>query len=242
MEIDLAGAAYAGAVLFAAYMVRGIAGFGSGLIAVPLLALQFPIKAVVPIVVLLDYLGSASQGMRNRRIVAWREQWPLIPFTLLGVGAGLTLLHEMTSAALATALGAFIIAYAVYQVLPLPDLYGPRVLAVPSGLLGGLVGTLFGTGGPFYIIYFGLRRLEKSVQRATFAMNFLIDGGIRLIAYATFGFFNPEVLTAALAALPVAAVALWVGGRIHVSIARETYVRVISALLLVSGIGLLMKG
>lgn len=242
MEIDLAAAAYAAAVLFVAYVVRGIAGFGSGLIAVPLLALQFPIKAVVPIVVLLDYLGSAGQGVRNRQIIAWHEQWPLIPFTLLGVGIGLTLLHEMTSATLATALGAFIIVYAIYQVLPLPDLSGPRLLAAPSGLLGGLVGTLFGTGGPFYIIYFSLRRLEKSVQRATFAINFLIDGGIRLIAYATFGFFNPDVLLAAGAALPVAGVALWLGGRIHLSIARETYARMISALLLVSGIGLLMKG
>jgi uncharacterized membrane protein YfcA len=113
---------------------------------------------------------------------------------------------------------------------------------VPCGFLGGLVGTLFGTGGPFYIIYFGLRRLEKSVQRATFAVNFLIDGGIRLVAYSSFGFFNPDVLLAILGALPVAGTALWIGGRIHVAIARETYARLISLLLLVSGIGLLMKG
>ena len=40
----------------------------------------------MPIVVLLDYLGSASQGVRNRRVIAWREQLPLIPFTIIGVG------------------------------------------------------------------------------------------------------------------------------------------------------------
>lgn len=49
-------------MIFLAYLVRGLAGFGSGLFAVPLLALQFPIKLVVPVVVLLDYLGSIGQG------------------------------------------------------------------------------------------------------------------------------------------------------------------------------------
>ena len=77
MPIDPFAAGSAAAVLFIAYLVRGIAGFGSGLIAVPLLALLFPIQAVVPVVVLLDYLGSASQGLSNRRLIAWREQLPL---------------------------------------------------------------------------------------------------------------------------------------------------------------------
>jgi len=40
--------AYAAAVLTVAYFVRGISGFGSGLIAVPLLALRFPLTQVVP--------------------------------------------------------------------------------------------------------------------------------------------------------------------------------------------------
>lgn len=35
---------YAAVVLLAAYFIRGIAGFGSGLVAVPLLALRFPLR------------------------------------------------------------------------------------------------------------------------------------------------------------------------------------------------------
>jgi uncharacterized membrane protein YfcA len=48
--------------VFVAYLVRGVAGFGSGLIAVPLLSLAAPVPAVVPLVVALDYIGSVSQG------------------------------------------------------------------------------------------------------------------------------------------------------------------------------------
>lgn len=35
---------YAAVVLLAAYFIRGIAGFGSGLVAVRLLALRFPLR------------------------------------------------------------------------------------------------------------------------------------------------------------------------------------------------------
>ncbi len=241
MEFELFTSAYAGAVLFLAYFVRGVAGFGSGLIAVPLLAFIFPVQIVVPLVVFLDYVGSASQGIRNRNLIAWREQLPLIPFSALGVAIGLLLLKAMTSVLLAQALGGFVIAFAVYQLLPLPEPRGSRLFVVPCGLFGGLIGTLFGTGGPFYVIYLGLRGLKKDAFRATFAVNFLIDGAMRLAAYASFGFFFRDVIVAMLAALPIVGAALWIGGRVHSEMSRKSYAKLISVLLLGSGIVLLLK-
>ena len=241
MDIELSTAALAAVILFVAYTVRGIAGFGSGLIGVPLLALSFPIQLVVPIIVLLDFVGSAGQGLKNRKLVSWREQLPLIPFTVIGVTIGLTLLESLASATLALALAIFIMAYAVYQLLPFPDLRGGRVFCAPAGIFGGLVGTVFGTGGPFYIIYLGLRGLDKSALRATFAINFLIDGGIRLAGYTAFGFFDRTALLYVAGALPIVAIAMYVGGRIHLSLSAEIFKRLISALLLLSGVALLLK-
>jgi uncharacterized membrane protein YfcA len=240
-ELDSASGAFALAIVFFAYMVRGIVGFGSALVAVPLLALMFPLQIAVPVVVFLDYIGSASQGLSNLRLVAWRDQLPLIPFTFVGVGIGLFLFQTLDSADLAQALGGFIIVYAFYQLLPLPDLRGPRLMAVPCGILGGLLGALFGTGGPFYVIYLGLRRLEKSIFRATFAVNFLIDGAIRLVAYAVFGFVSADLMIAMVAALPIAGLALWTGGRVHAEMSQRTYTKLISLVLLGSGAMLLLK-
>ena len=134
--MDLTATIYAAVVLFVAYMVRGVAGFGSGLISVPLLALRFPVTVVVPLVVFLDYIGSASQGLSNWKLIAWREQLPLIPFTLVGVGAGLFLLKMMTAPVIAKTLGVFVLIYAVYQLLPLPVLQGPGSSLAPLGFLG----------------------------------------------------------------------------------------------------------
>jgi uncharacterized protein len=232
---------FAAAVIFIAYLVRGIAGFGSGLIAVPLLALVLPVEVVVPVVVLFDWLGSASQGLRNRHLIAWRDELPLIPFTLIGVALGLTLLDTLASPTLKQALGAFVIVYAVYQVLPLPALRGSRLFAVPCGFVGGVIGTMFGTGGPLYVIYFGLRDLDKDAFRATFSANYLIDGVIRLVAFAAFGLYSRESLPAILAGLPLLAGGLWIGGRIHSGLSAATFARLISLLLLASGMALLLN-
>lgn len=232
---------FAAAVLFCAYTVRGIAGFGSGLIAIPLLALSFPLTLVVPLVVLLDFVGSAGQGVRNRALVSWRDLLPLLPFTVLGVLTALYLMDTLDAVVLRRSLGVFVLVYALYQLSPLPAVRTTRLSAVPYGALGGLVGTLFGTGGPFYVIYLSMRGLDKGALRASFATWFVIDGALRLGGYAAFGFLSADTLLKAAMALPIAVLGLLLGGRIHTNVSQQSFRRVISILLLVSGCGLLFK-
>jgi hypothetical protein len=229
------------AVVFFAYLVRGIAGFGSALIAVPLLALVLPISLVVPLVVFLDYLGSASQGIKNKEHIVWRDIWPLLPFSLLGIVTSLYVMESIDPHILTLCLGGFIVLFAVYQLLPLNFGHASRAAACPSGLLAGFVGTLFGTGGPFYVIYLNLRKHDKTSFRATMASIFLIDGAMRLIGYAAKGFYNLETFYYIICAIPVAGLGLYFGGRIHTVLGREAFVRLISVLLLGSGTALLMK-
>jgi uncharacterized membrane protein YfcA len=240
--IDLAHAASAALVVFFAYVVRGIAGFGSGLIAVPVLSVSFPVTAVVPVVVALDYLGSGLQSVRNLGRVVWREQLVLLPFSLIGIAAGLLVLRGLSTTVLSRALGSFVIVYAAYQLLPLPPMRGSRLSAVPCGVLGGLVGTLFGTGGPFYAIYFNLRGLDKSAFRATFATNFLIDGGVRLLGYAVAGLFGWSTLSWVALGLPLMAAGLYVGSRIQLGLSQRAVVRIVSLILVASGVALLVRG
>ncbi len=228
-------------VLFFAYLVRGIAGFGSALIAVPLLALSLPLTIVVPLVVFLDYVGSASQGMNNRECIQWKEIWPLLPFSLVGVAVSLFIMDSVKPEMLSLALGGFIIIFAIYQLQPMKLGQANQVISVPTGFLGGFVGTLFGTGGPFYVIYLNLRHLDKNSFRATFATIFLIDGAMRLAGYALKGFYTLELLSFLVMAVPVAGLGLFFGGKIHTALGRDIFVRLISVLLLGSGTALLMK-
>jgi len=228
-------------ILFIAYLVRGMAGFGSGLIAIPLLALEQPLALVVPLVVLLDWLGSASQGVAHRDAVAWPELVPLLPFTLVGVVLALLTLRTVDPTGLNQAFGLFILMFAVYQVLPLPVLRGSRTWSIPAGFCGGLVGTLFGTGGPFYMIYLTLRGLDKRSLRASFAAFFLVDGSIRLVGFLLAGMLDTAVLRTVLYGLPPAALGLIIGGRVHVGLSPAVFKYGISVLLLFSGYQLVTR-
>jgi uncharacterized membrane protein YfcA len=149
--------------------------------------------------------------------------------------------QTVESAALVKGLGVFVLAFAVYQLLPLPEMRGSRWFAAPAGIFGGLLGTLFGTGGPFYVIYLTLRGLDKAVFRPSFATNFLIEGIVRLAGYVIAGLMNPQWLEAFLIVFPAAAVALFAGGRIHTTISQKSFKRIISVLLICSGSALLIR-
>ena len=227
-------------ILSAAFLIRGIAGFGSGLIAIPLLALMLPLPVVVPVVGLLDYAASASHGVRHRKAVVWRDLLPIIPFSLVGVVVALYLFTSLDAILLRKLLGGFILLYACYSLLdPSPPKRFSRTWAAPVGVFGGLISTLFGTGGPFYVIYLRLRGHGKDAFRATVAVIFLIDGASRITGYIIAGFISMEMLVLTAAALPVVAVAMYIGGHIHTTISAKTFTRLISVLLLGSGTALL---
>ena len=109
------------------------------------------------------------------------------------------------------------------------------------GYFAGLIGTLFGTGGPFSVIYLQLQGLGKTTFRATIATIFLIDGGMRLVGYTSSGFYQKETLLLALAGFPVMALALYIGGHIHTNLKPVIFQRAIGILLIGSGTGLLLN-
>jgi len=234
--------AVSAAILAVAYFVRGIAGFGSGLIAVPLLAFVLPFSLVVPLMILLDYLASLSQGMSNRNDVRWKEIVPLIPFSLIGVVIAMQFLTQADALVLIKALGVFVILYGLYTLSGFrPKAGAARGWGVLAGVSGGLIGTLFGTGGPFYVSYFDARGLDKAAFRATLATMFLLDGAGRLVGYAVAGRFTANFLSLVLLALPIMAVFMYLGGHVHTRLSQAAFQRGISVLLIVSGGALLLK-
>ncbi len=229
------GVFFAPLIALAAYFVRGVAGFGSALVASPLLAQFFPLTLVVPLVVILDNGGSILQAWRHRGLIAWPDLWPLLPFSFIGIAVALHLHAWLASEALKLALGLFVLAFALYQLLPLPQSTISRRWAAPAGFLGGLVGGLFGTGGPFYVIYYRLRQLPKTPMLASFAMTFVLDGGVRILGFAWGGHYTEQHAWLLALMAPAAWLGLQLGHRLHLGLTQSQFTRILSALLLVSG-------
>ena len=229
-------------ILVAAYTMRGITGFGSGLIAIPLLALFLPLTLVVPAIGLIDVTASLLHSWQHREHTDWRILWPLFPWTLIGVITALFIFTTVDPLILARILGVFVLLFAVYSLLVQEAHLKPRpVWPAAAGLTGGLVGTLFGTGGPFYVIYLHIYRLDKGIFRATVASLFAIDGMVRVTGYTVTGFYTAEVLMMAALGIPVMLISMAAGGRIHTTITQRTFQQATGILLLASGTALLLK-
>lgn len=228
-------------IALAAYFVRGVAGFGSALVASPLLAQMLPLSVVVPLVVVLDNSGSVLQAWRHRRLIVWADLLPLLPFSFIGIALAMALHARVDGEALKQALGLFVLLFGAYQFLPQPRTHISRGWAAPAGLAGGLVGGLFGTGGPFYVMYFRLRQLEKTVFLATLAMLWVIDGGLRITGFALGGHYTQQHLWLLAAMAPMAWLGLHFGHRLHVGLTPQAFHRIIGALLIASGTTLVWR-
>lgn len=235
---------YAGAVLLGAYFIRGISGFGSGLVAVPLLALKLPLTFIVPLILLTDFTASLVLGGFTFRQVAWSEIRRLLPAGVLGVALGTTLLVSLPKTPMLIGLGSFVILFALRTLL----LSGrePKPVATwwawPAGITGGTVGAMFGTGGPPYVIYLTHRLFDKGQLRATFSGLFILDGLTRIVSFTLSGLLlDVKLWWAYLATLPVALAGLWLGSHVHTRLTQAQMMKVIALILLGSGVSLYVK-
>lgn len=231
------------AILLFAYFIRGIAGFGSGLIAVPLLAHFLPLQFAVPFILVTDFTASLTLAGAGRKHIVWPELKPLLPASIVGVITGVFLLIKLPRESLLLGLGLFVMFFGLRNML---NLHGDKPVsrwwAVPAGLTGGTVGALFGTGGPPYVIYLSHRLKDKRLLRSTFSGLFILDGGFRIIAFLATGLLLQQgMFTALLVGLPLVAAGLYLGHRVHVGISNAQMLRLIGVLLLFSGGSLLWK-
>ena len=230
-------------IVLSAYFIRGITGFGSGLISVPLLALSHPLQFAVPLVLALDFTASLSLGGLNRKQTDWGEIKLLLPAGLVGGAVGVLALLTLPTTPVLIALGVFTMFFGFRNVFGLqPTSKLSQAWAIPAGFAGGATGALFGVGSPPYIMYLTRRLLDKSVVRATFSWLIAIDGGFRLVWFLVAGLLLDRKLIIGyfLCLLPMA-IGLYSGNKVHLDMTSEGMLKAVGTLRVISGAMLFLK-
>ena len=226
-----------------AYTAFGLAGFGSTVIALPLLVHFFALKFAVPLLMLLDLAAFLLLGARVRKQIRYGEIGWLAPFILAGMVAGLTLLIEVAERALLAVLGAFLLLYAGYGLArhgPPPAL--SRAWCAPIGLAGGVFSALFGTGGVLFAIYNAGRIRDKDALRATNAAMIMLSSLLRVVLFGVAGLLTQDgLLATALGLLPAMFAGAWLGNRLHAAVPAVAVVKAVYALLVIAGLLLLAR-
>lgn len=235
--------AFAAAVLLVAYAVFGMTGFGSALIAVPVLAHLWPLATLVPMIALFEIASALLVGGSQRRAVDLGEAATLLPFMLAGIAVGALLLVRAPPDWLVAGLGVFVMGYGLRGLLAREAAFrrSPRWWAAPFGLVGGVVSAMFGTGGSFYVIHLAGRLEDKSALRATLSTVLGTSNAIRLAVFVATGLLLPAVAFTAAVLLPVVLLGLWLGMRLHDRVSRAALMRTVCALLVPAGLSLLAR-
>jgi len=231
------------AIVLVAYVILGTSGFGSAVVGIPLLAHVVPLRFAVPLVLLLDVVGMLIQGARVRRQINRTELKRLIPFMAVGIALGTTLLANLPQRALVGLLGCLAVGYGL---LNLAGRVSTRPLSAawagPTGVTAGTMGALFGTGGPIYIIYLSRRLADMAELRATITAVLMVSVATRVVIFAVSGLLQQDGLfLVAAAMLPVMLAGLSIGWRMHARLPQSVVRRALYALLVVSGVSLLVR-
>lgn len=245
-DLGYAQFAWVALVIFSAFVVRGMSGFGAGMIAVPLLAFAIPLQLAVPLCSLLVFVLFVILLIRDHGQVVWRELWLLLPPTIIGAVIGLWLFAVLDNRVLVIMLGGFLVLYSLYMltvsILGLPQLRCSPRWAWPAGFFGSFFDTLFGGGGgTLVVIYVNARGVTRAGFRATVAALWFFEMITRIGGYAWSGFYSSTVLLLFLMLLPLMWAGTVVGERLGNKVDSETFARVLAVMLLASGLSLLAK-
>lgn len=231
-------------IILLAYFMFGVSGFGSSLVAVPLLSHLLPLQSAVMLALVLDLISAIGLSQKDRRHVRCDELKFIIPFALVGIVAGAAMLSQIPQGPLLFVLGILVTSVALrYVLLGSGGRTISRGWSVPAGLAGGAASALFGTGGPAYMSYFGHRLEHRSELRATFSGLLVLDGGLRVVVFIASGlFFSALDFKMLAAALPVMMLGLYFGHRAHSALSNQQIKFLTTVLLFASGLSLIVRG
>ena len=233
------------AVAFA-FLVKGVAGFGGPLLAVPIIAPTLGVEHAVVVVSIGNLVSNVMMLWEHR--TGFGDTRPLL-VRLLSAGAagtvlGTWLLTRLDNRPLALAVAALVLAYIAVS-LARPDLRIDPArglkLAWPIGAFGGLVHGATGNSGPVFGTFLYSLGLARSSFVFALTVPFLVFGSIQVVALFSLGAFTPERTNQALWAIVPVVVVIPIGTRIARRLNQRAFERIVMALLAFAAIRLLLS-
>jgi hypothetical protein len=110
-----------------------------------------------------------------------------------------------------------------------------------SGFGAGIDTVFSGGGGTLVVVYLHMRGVGRQPFRATVAVVWLVEMVARMIGYGAAGYYTVGTLLLCLLLLPMMWAGTCVGERIGNRISQDTFSKVLSALLALTGVMLILK-
>jgi uncharacterized membrane protein YfcA len=234
--------AAAAAIVLAGGLVRGLTGFGAGLVMVPLLTLLWgPVEAIgtmvgIGMISLIQIVPPAL------RVVPLREVAPLLAGSALLTPVGIYFLVSLDPQ-LVTKIIAVVILAVTATMLAGWTYRGPQG-ALPGFIAGGLTGFIngvAGAGGPITVVYVMSAKAQAQIQRASIILGMGLSSFVTIGGLIVAGSFGQRVLTHVVVFALPAAVGTWAGAKLFHVLPADMFRRIVLWFLVAVGLAILLR-
>jgi uncharacterized membrane protein YfcA len=221
--------------------VSGLAGFGTGLMALGIWLYVFPPAIAVPLVLICSITAQTLTLLTFRRFIDFKLVWPFLVGGLAGVPLGTMLVAYADPRIFKLSVGLLLLVFPTalyFNRRPIALSFGGRATDAGIGFAGGILGGLAGLSGPIPTLWASVRGWGKDERRGVFQTFNWSVLTTALCLQAGTGFITREVVWLALLALPMTISGAWLGARTYRVLSDRNFHDVVLGLLFLSGIGL----
>ncbi len=232
-------------IVFLSFTIQAMTGFGSIIIAVTLGSLFFPIKEILPVLVILDFLLNSYILSRYFREIDWGILFKkILPAMSVGFVIG-QIIFNTVGADSKRLFGAVVTALAIFE---LYNFYrkNEKPLSSISAILflfaAGIIHGIYASSGPLVVYVVGKLGIDRTTFRSTLDALWVLMDILLILSYAFSGILTTATLIQTLYILPVIVVGLMLGEYLHHRVNERMFRGVIFYLLLFTGISILIWG
>jgi uncharacterized membrane protein YfcA len=222
-------------------VIGGVAGFGAGVVLLPVVAWTVGLRAAVPIMTVTMLIGNVSRLWWSRgevdRAVVVRFLAGSVPATAIGA-----MLYAGTPApALSLVIGLFLLASVPVRRLLASPIVRVRLRHFPViGAVFGFLSSLVVTTGPIVTPFFLAYGLRRGTYIATEAVCAFVMHGVRALVLARYALLTWETVAIGCALGTAMFAGSWLGRRLLDRMSDRLFLRVIEVLLVVMGLRFLL--
>lgn len=227
-------------IIFFAVFVQAVAGFGSGLIAMPLLIGVLGVEVAGPVFGLVALTGGILMLFRYRRDLRPERVWRIIVAAIPAIPIGVWISRNLPEDLVLGILGIVTIAYALYALFQpnMPRLKNRR-WAYGVGFIAGILEGAYIVPGPPLVIYGSSQRWAPFEFKSNLQSIFLFGGVALLITYALNGDLTPIVWQHYAIAVPALILGQRVGFALDRVVNPDLFRRIVLVLLIGVGFSLI---
>lgn len=224
------------------FFAQSILGFGSGLIAVPLLILFMPVQDAVTVLILFEFLIGLLI-FKTHKNTAIELVNSLVPAMVIGTVLGILSLKYISEDAIRLIFAGYIIFYLLRNHTSFDPfkIIIDRGGALFAGLLGGGLNGMISGGGPAFVLYLKEQSASSVALRANVTAILFVANIPRIFGSWAAGLLTVDLVILGATAIPAFLLAIVLGQKLHHKIPQKIFYVLIEALLVCTALSLIIN-